>query len=217
VPPVSASTAPIDIVGLLGGQWFGTRAEVALRDADLLIGHAQQFDLLAAEITGDRVELWGDLGAVVDLAVRQRDSGRRPCILAAGDPGFHGMVRFAAARLGEDGIAVHPAPSSVALAFARLGTNWDDAVVASAYALPADQVVAAVVDHPKVAVLVSRRFSPEALGAALVDAGCAARTVAVCSRLGEPDEAVEHTDLSGLARGAFDHLAVVVLRSTDHR
>ena len=150
--PVPVSTEPIAIVGLLGGQWFGRGAEAALRGADVLIGHAQQFDLLARDIAGERVELWGDLGAVVDHAVEQRAAGRRPCILAAGDPGFHGMVRFAAERLGEDDLAVHPAPSSVALAFARVGTSWDDAAVASAHAQSRDEVVATVIDHPKVAV-----------------------------------------------------------------
>ena len=209
------STAPIAIVGLLGGQWFGRRAEDALRDADVLIGHAEQFALLPSDIAGDRVELWGDLGAVVDRAAAERAAGRRPCILAAGDPGFHGMVRFAARRLGEDGITVHPAPSSVALAFARVGTSWDDAVVASAYAQEPDEVVAAVLGHPKVAILVSRRLPPHALGVALVEAGCDPRAVTVCTRLGEPDEQLTRTDLAGLSAGDFPHLSVVVLRRVD--
>jgi precorrin-6Y C5,15-methyltransferase (decarboxylating) len=202
----------IAIVGLLGGQWFGRDAEAALRGAAVLLGHADQFALLDPGIAGERVELWGDLGAVVDAAVAHRAAGRRPCILAAGDPGFHGMVRYAAGRLGEDGIAVHPAPSSVALAFARLGTGWDDAVVASVRTQSPGEVVATVATHPKVAVLVSPRFPPEALGAALLAAGCRPRRVAVCSRLAEPGERVTRTDLAGLAAGVFDPLSVVVLR-----
>jgi precorrin-6Y C5,15-methyltransferase (decarboxylating) len=122
------------------------------------------------------------------------------------------MVRYAAGRLGEDGIAVHPAPSSVALAFARVGTGWDDAVVASVRTQSPGEVVATVATHPKVAVLVSPRFPPEALGAALLAAGCRPRRVAVCSRLAEPGERVTRTDLAGLAAGVFDPLSVVVLR-----
>jgi precorrin-6B C5,15-methyltransferase / cobalt-precorrin-6B C5,C15-methyltransferase len=203
---------PIAIVGLLGGQWFGRDAEAALRGAAVLLGHADQFALLDAGIPGERVELWGDLAAVVDTAVAHRAGGRRPCILAAGDPGFHGMVRFAAGRLGDDGIAVHPAPSSVAMAFARLGAGWDDAVVASVRTQPPGEVVATVDAHPKVAVLVSPRLPPEGLGAALLAAGCGPREVAVCSHLAEPDERVTRTDLAGLAGGTFDPLSVVVLR-----
>lgn len=209
--PSPVTREPIAIVGLLGGQWFGRAAEAALRAAGVLIGHAEQFALLPDDIPGERLELWGDLGAVIDRAVAERDAGRRPCILAAGDPGFHGMVRVAARRLGEEGIAVHPAPSSIALAFARLGTGWDDATVASLHGQSLDAVVATV-DHPTVAVLASRRHPPEALGAALVAAGCGDRRVAVCSRLAEPGETVVRTDLAGLAAGTFDPLSVVVVR-----
>lgn len=211
--PAPAPSEPIAIVGLLGGQWFGRAAEAALRAADVLLGHAEQFALLPGDIPGERVELWGDLGAVIDRAIAEREAGRRPCILAAGDPGFHGMVRVAARRLGEEGIAVHPAPSSIALAFARLGAGWDDAVVASLHGQPLDEVVATVIGHRTVAVLASRRCPPEALGAALVAAGCGDRPVAVCSRLAEPGERIVRTDLAGLAAGAFDPLSVVVLRT----
>jgi precorrin-6B C5,15-methyltransferase / cobalt-precorrin-6B C5,C15-methyltransferase len=205
------SAAQVAIVGLLGGQWFGRAAEAALREADVLLGHARQFALLAEDIKGERVESWGDLAAVVDQACAARDEGRRACILAAGDPGFHGMVRFAVDRLGADGVAVHPAPSSVALAFARLGEPWDDASVVSLHGQPLDATVAAVQAGPKVAVLVSKRQPAEALGRALLDAGCEPRDVAVCTRLAEPDEAVVRTDLVGLAAGPFDDLSVVVV------
>jgi len=208
---VSAERIPI--VGLLGGQWFGRAAEAALREADVLLGHARQFALLTDDIEGERVESWGDLAAVLDQACAARDGGRRACILAAGDPGFHGMVGLAVDRLGADGVAVHPAPSSVALAFARLGERWDDATVVSLHGQPLDAAVGAVRAGPKVAVLVSKRQPAEALGHALIDAGCEPRDVAVCTRLAEPDEAVVHTDLAGLATGPFDDLSVVVVRA----
>jgi precorrin-6B C5,15-methyltransferase / cobalt-precorrin-6B C5,C15-methyltransferase len=206
---------PIPIVGLLGGQWFGHAAERALREAAVLLGHADQFALLTADIPGERAEVWGDLGEVVDRAVAARDAGRPPCILAAGDPGFHGMVRFAARRLGENGIAVHPAPSSIALAAARVGMAWDDLVVASVRAQSLAEVAEAVRSHPRVAVLVSRRVPPQTVGTALVAAGCPDRWVAVCARLAEPGEEVTRTDLAGLAEGTFDPLAVVILRAPE--
>ena len=202
---------PIPIVGLLGGQWFGHRAERALREAVVLLGHADQFALLPDDITGERAEVWGDLGAVVDRAVVERDAGRSPCILAAGDPGFHGMVRFAVRRLGEEGIAVHSAPSSIALAAARVGMAWDDLVVASVRGQSLAEIADLVRANPRVAVLVSRRVPPETVGTALVAAGCPDRRVAVCARLAEPGEEVTRTDLHGLATGTFDPLAVVVL------
>jgi precorrin-6Y C5,15-methyltransferase (decarboxylating) len=206
-------TRPITIVGLVGGQWFGRDAEAALRRAHVLIGHARQFALLPADIPGERVELWGDIDAVIARAVEARDSGGRACILSDGDPGYYGMLRLAIARLGEGAVAVHPAPSAVALACARAGIPWDDAVVVSLHGGTLDDAVAAAVAHPKVAVLVSKARPAAAVGRALADAGVDDRLVVVCSRLGEGEaERVVFTDVAGLADGTFDPLSVVLLR-----
>ncbi len=94
---------------------------------------------------------------------------------------------------------MHPAPSSITLAFARVGLPWDDAVIATCHGRPIEPAAAAVADHHKVAVLVSRDSPPEALGRAVVAAGSQPRDVWVCSRLGEAGESVTHTDLDGLA------------------
>jgi precorrin-6Y C5,15-methyltransferase (decarboxylating) len=63
----------------------------------------------------------------------------------------------------------------------------------------------------KVAVLTSPDNPPEAVGAALLAAGCGPREVAVVARIGEDGEAVTRCDLATLARGAFDPMSVVIL------
>jgi len=206
----------VSVVGLHGGQWYGRDAEAALRSADLLVGAARQHaDLAQAELRGEPVDLWGKLDELVDLCVARSAQGQRVCVLASGDPGFFGIVRVLAARLGAETIAVHPAPSSVAMAFARAAMPWDDAVVATCHGRPLESSVRAVLEHPKVAVLVSRDNPPEALGRAVVDAGGDDRNVWVCSHLGEPEETIHRTDLDGLAAGTFDPLSVVLLAAPD--
>jgi precorrin-6Y C5,15-methyltransferase (decarboxylating) len=214
VPPVAAPPV-ISVVGLHGGHGFGSGAGAALRDADVLIGAARQFGQLPAEVHGERIDLWGPLDEVLDLAASRSEAGQRVCLLAAGDPGFFGLTRLAAARLGPGRLAVHPAPSSISLAFARVGANWDDAVVVSAHGRPLSRAVDAVLGHPKVAILVSPDQPPEALGRALLDAGCGSRRITVCSRLGEPDEAIVDCDVVGLAEGTFSALSVVIARAPD--
>jgi precorrin-6Y C5,15-methyltransferase (decarboxylating) len=59
-------------------------------------------------------------------------------------------------------------------------------------------------------MLASPDYPPEALGAALVAAGCGARGVMVAARLGEADEVVWTGDVDGLAAGCFDGLSVVI-------
>lgn len=213
-PPAhtGADTPPVSVVGLHGGVWYGPAAEAALRAADLLVGAARQHDDLApAALPGEPVELWGQLDELVELCVERSAAGQRVCVLAAGDPGFFGIVRVLAARLGPGVLDVHPAPSSVSLAFARAGLPWDDAVVATCHGRPLASSVEAALDHPKVAVLVSRDNPPEALGRALHEEHGATRQVWVCSHLGEDGETVTRTDLAGLASGSFDPLSVVLL------
>ncbi|HEV7686810.1 MAG TPA: precorrin-6y C5,15-methyltransferase (decarboxylating) subunit CbiE, partial [Acidimicrobiia bacterium] len=158
-----------------------------------------------------RIEVAGPLAETLELAAERRALGERVCLLASGDPGFFGIVRVASARFGPGALEVHPAPSSVAMAFARAGLHWDDAVVVSAHGRPMPAAVEEVLPRPKVAVLTAPDQPPEALGRALLDAGCGPRRVTVCARLGHDDEAVTRTDLDGLAAGAFAPLAVVLL------
>ncbi len=208
--PVAMPVAtPVAIVGLHGGEWFGRAAGAALRGADVLIGAARHLDaLLPAAAPGERVALAAPLAAVLDLAERRQARGERVCVLSSGDPGFFGVARLAAARFP---VAVHPAPPSVSLAFARAGVNWDDAAVVSAHGRSLAHAVETVRRHPKVAVLTAPDQPPETLGQELLAAGCGPRQVTVCSHLGEASEAVVHGDLEDLAQGTYPARTVVVL------
>lgn len=204
-------TRAVSVVGLHGGVWYGSAAEQALRAADVLVGSRRQHaDLAPAGLGGEPVELWGRIDETAELCAVRAASGARVCVLASGDPGFFGIVRVLAARLGPAALDVHPAPSAVSLAFARIGIPWDDAVVTTCHGRPVDAAADAVATHHKVAVLVSPEAPPSAVGAAAVAAGAPARAVWVCSRLGEPAESVTRTDLAGLASGTFDPRSVVV-------
>ena len=145
-----------------------------------------------------------------------RQRGQRVTILASGDPGFFGIVRVLAHRFGSDALAVHPAPSSVALAFARIGMSWDDALIVSAHGRPLEAAVAAALRVPKIAILTSPTQPPQQLGQALLAADCSPRQVTVASHLGEPDECVFRTDLQGLASGTFGAMSVVLLLDASH-
>jgi precorrin-6B C5,15-methyltransferase / cobalt-precorrin-6B C5,C15-methyltransferase len=109
-------------------------------------------------------------------------------VLASGDPGFFGIVRALRAR----GItpAVIPAVSSVALAFARLALDWDDALVLSAHGRDPRHALAAALAHPK-AVILTAPANVAQLAADLLAAG---KTVYLAERLGTTDEKL--TDLS---------------------
>lgn len=130
-------------------------------------------------------------------------------VLASGDPGFFGIVR--ALRAHGLALDVLPARSSVALAFARAGLPWDDAVVVSAHGRETRDLRTAVnasLAHPKVAVLCGPGATARELGGALSDSK---RTFVVAERLGELDEAVTTCTPADAAARDWDDLAVVLV------
>lgn len=207
-----AERGSVAMVGLVGGECFGRSAAAALAGADVIVGARRHLDSVALPAGAEIAELGPDLAAELDRLVAWSDAGRQVCVLASGDPGFFGLGRLARARLGE-GLTVHPAPTSVALACARAGSQWDDAVVCSAHGRDAGPAVEAALRHPKVAILCAPAAPPEEIGRRLVAAGCGARRATVAGRLGEPGEQVWSGDLEQLAGGRFDPLSVVVLEA----
>jgi precorrin-6Y C5,15-methyltransferase (decarboxylating) len=206
---------PLDVIGLVGGESFGAAARAALASADVLVGSARQLGLVTAPPRAECVALTADLDAALETIDDRRRAGARVCVLASGDPGFFGIVRVLELRLGADNLVVHPAPSSVSLAFGRLGCSWEDALVVSAHGRPLAEAIAKVLTTPKAAVLTSPDNPPEAIGAALLACGSTPRSTAVMSRIGEAGEAFFEGDLAALAAGSFDPMSVVVLRDPD--
>ena len=188
---------PIVVVGVTGGAPPET-------DADLLVGGRRNLEGLP----GRHLVIGGDLGPVLDAIAGEPG---RVCVLASGDPGFFGIVRALAARFGPEALDVRPAVSSVALAFARLGLPWDDAVVVSAHGRPLRAAARLAAAATKAAVLTSPDSPPEALGKELAVVGARHRRAVVCTRLGTEAEQVSEVDLDALAGGTWDPVSVVVL------
>ncbi|MCU4187446.1 precorrin-6y C5,15-methyltransferase (decarboxylating) subunit CbiE [Acidiferrimicrobium sp. IK] len=208
--------AAIAVVGLHGGRPYGPAAFEALARAGVVVGSPRHLEAtVGLRAEASTVPLTGPLDAVIDRVEEASDAGQAVCVLASGDPGFFGIVRALGQRVGPSRLEVHPAPSSVALAFARIGEPWDDALIVSAHGRPLEHAVAAVraSDAPSVAVLTAPANPPEAVGRALIAAGLrSAGDVVVASHLGDARESVTRTDLAGLAAGAFDPMSVVILR-----
>ncbi|MCU1500455.1 MAG: Precorrin methylase [Acidimicrobiales bacterium] len=219
-----ATERSIAVVGLIGGRPVGAAAEAALRDATLVAGSADQ---LAATVelrgaSAETVVVAGGLGAL-DVVVAHDGPA---CVLASGDPGFFGIARAVRARLAaadvggrraSDGgaptrpVEVFPAPSSVALAFARAGVSWEGAIVRSAHTGHVERIAAEVAVAPVAAVLCGPDAPPEVVAAALLAHGAHHGLAVVAAHLAEPDEQVTTGDLASIASGSFPHRSVLVL------
>jgi precorrin-6B C5,15-methyltransferase / cobalt-precorrin-6B C5,C15-methyltransferase len=176
----------ITVVGL-DGRLLDGEIERLLVDAALVAGGWQHLETLGVE-RGRAVVLKGDLS---EALARIEGTEGPVVVLASGDPGFFGIVRLLGGQFGRENLRVLPGLSSVALAFARAGLSWDDAVTVSAHGRDPRRAVNVCRAHPKVAVLTSPDFGPAELAEAL---GGLDRTFVVAEKLGEADERVFHGD-----------------------
>ncbi|MDP9475934.1 MAG: precorrin-6y C5,15-methyltransferase (decarboxylating) subunit CbiE, partial [Actinomycetota bacterium] len=128
-------------------------------------------------------------------------------VLASGDPGFFGIVRMLGERFGRESLRVLPGRSSAALAFARAGLHWDDAVIVSAHGREPRRAVNVCRAHPKVAVLTSPGFGPAELACDLEGWG---RSLFVAEGLGGEEERCFRGDAATVAQMEWRDPNVVI-------
>jgi precorrin-6B C5,15-methyltransferase / cobalt-precorrin-6B C5,C15-methyltransferase len=172
----------ITVIGL-DGSALSAGARGSIEEAALVVGGSRHLETLGVEPERAAV-LKGDLSEALG---RIEETAGPVVVLASGDPGFFGIVRLLAGRFGREKLCVLPGASSVALAFARAGLPWDDAVTVSAHGRDPRRAVNVCRTHPKVAVLTSPEFGPAELARELEGWE---RAFLVAERLGEPDERV---------------------------
>lgn len=210
---LGAISGTVAVIGLSGAD-LSDEARELLRDAALVAGGERHLRELSVEPERS-VALKGDLSEA--LARIEAESGP-VAVLASGDPGFFGIVRLLAGRLGPERLRVLPAPSSVALAFGRVGLHWEDAVVVSVHGDPEERSPRRAVNvcraHPKVCVLTSPAFGPAELARELRGLG---REVAILERLGTPEERVFRGDAEGIAARDWHDPNVVLVLDPERR
>jgi precorrin-6Y C5,15-methyltransferase (decarboxylating) len=197
----------ITVVGAGTGP-LGADVRERIATAPLVVGAPRHLAGVAAVPATRTLPLSGDLRPVMDAIGAVEDAGGAAVVLASGDPGFFGVVRALAERFGRDRLDVVPGVSSVALAFARAGVSWDDALVVSAHGRDPRTAVNACRAHAKVAVLTSPSFGPADLARELAGFG---RRFVVAERLGDEGERVAEGDADAISRGTWADPNVVVV------
>ena len=169
----------ITVIGC-DGRPLPPEATAVLAAARLVIGAPRHLSAVPIPDTAERIEL-KHLDEALDAVTAQPGPA---VVLASGDPGFFGIVRALRAR----GIRPHviPAVSSAALAFARLGLDWDDALVVSAHGRDPRRALAAALAHPKAAILTA----PGTASGLARELFAAGKRVYVVELLGTPQERV---------------------------
>ncbi|MDQ1714275.1 MAG: precorrin-6B C5,15-methyltransferase / cobalt-precorrin-6B C5,C15-methyltransferase [Frankiaceae bacterium] len=194
----------ITVIGY-DGSALSPRAADRLASATLVVGAQRLLEACPPAPAAVTIPF----SEMADLLAGLRDHDGEAAVLASGDPGFFGIVR--ALRAHGLSCEVLPATTSVALAFARAGLPWDDAVVVSAHGRDNRDLRTAINvarAHPKVAILCGPGATAREIGAELLDTD---RRLLVAQRLCLADESVVECSPAEAAARDWDELAVVLV------
>lgn len=181
---------PVTVVGMgLSPADLTRRRKEIIGSADILVGgrrHLEGFEHLPAE----KWPIGRDLDGLM-AAIREVMSEKAVVVLASGDPLFFGIGARMVDALGSDNVSIHPNISSVAAAFARIRTPWQDARVLSVHGrFDCRELLAGLRRNDKIAVLTDPEQTPGWLARFLREHGVSGFSLWVFERLGTGDEAV---------------------------
>lgn len=189
----------VTVVGLHdeGCASLSARAVNAVGKAQVLAGGARHLAFFP-QFQGERLVLRGGVDAWLARLATLADE-HQVVVLASGDPLFFGIGARIVAALGREHVEILPAPSSVQLAFARVGLAWDDATFLSLHGRPRVGLATRLQRLRKVALLTDDESSPAVIAAHLLQQGQSDWRAFCCERLGGPGERVRAFTLPELA------------------
>lgn len=221
---------PCSIIGILDDGWDGLSGHVRARlaAASCVIGAARTLELVAPHLAAQakQHDMDGALLRVPEWITAALSEGQTVAVLATGDPLCHGIAKLLLEKVGAENIEILPAPSTIQLAFARLGRPWQQAQIVSVHGKDADEwfsgatpqhglyaLVRAVAEHDLLAAFTSPENGPERIARALLAVGYGDELrLSVASRLLLPDEEVNaDLSLSDAAARKFASPNIVVI------
>jgi cobalt-precorrin-7 (C5)-methyltransferase len=184
-------------------------ARAAVLKADVLIV-SRRLENLFPECPAERIDSGTDIAGTLDAIASRRDAGRQVVVLATGDPGIASLAQPVIRRFGRESCEVIPGISSVQVAFARLGLDWQDARIISAHSSDPEMNAADLKEAGKIAILGGR---PGALrwAAGLIPELGEGRRVFLCEELTLPDEKIREVCAEKLTTLPVSTRAIIVI------
>lgn len=174
-----------------------------------MFGGARHLELAAALIGGEARQWPKPFDAAMN-AVTAR-AGRKVCVLASGDPFFHGVGTTLARVIAPEQICTIPAPSSISLAAARMGWALQDVETVSLHGRPIDLIRPLLHPGARILALTSDADAPAAIAALLVELGFGRSRITVLEALGGPNERIRSTRIASFDLENINPLNVLAL------
>ncbi len=165
---------------------LGQAARQAIAAAKVIFGGARHLDLLPADIAAERIAWPTPFAGAYDLLLARR--GMPVCVLASGDPMHYGIGATLTRSVPAKEMLILPAPSSYALAAARMVWPLQAATLLTVHGRPLDLLHPHLQAGAKLLVLSNDGASPAEIARLLTARGFGASTVTVLEHLGGPKE-----------------------------
>jgi precorrin-6B C5,15-methyltransferase / cobalt-precorrin-6B C5,C15-methyltransferase len=196
---------PLTVIGLGADGWQGLspQAQDLIANAEVLMGSTRQLALVPGSpaAAGAQVRVaWPSPLSESLPGLLATHRGQRICVLASGDPTFHGIGTTLTRLLGAEAVRVIPHPSSVSLACARLGWAQEQVQAVSLVGHPLELVQPHIQPGRKLVVLSWGAHTPAEVAALLVARGYGGSEFTVLEQLGSGEERVRSTRAD-----AWDH------------
>jgi precorrin-6Y C5,15-methyltransferase (decarboxylating) len=189
----AASARWLSIVGIGedGISGLSPAAQALVSGAEIVFGGKRHLALAAPLIRG-AARFWPspfERGIEEVLALR----GRQVCVLASGDPFFHGVGAVLAAHVDAAEMLVLPSPSAFSLAAARLAWSLPATALLSLHGRELDLVRPHLHPRARILALTSDANGPRAIAKLLAQSGFPRSRLTVLEALGGPRERMRRT------------------------
>lgn len=195
-------------IGADGEAGLSPAARAWLTEAEVIYGGARHLAMLP-DLAGEKRPWPSPLEDFYPQLPGLR--GRKVCVLASGDPFLFGIGSLIAERLAPGEYRCLPAPSSVALAAARLGWAQQDATAVSLHGRPLHRIIPHLTPKARLLVLSWDGTTPAKLGALLTDRGFGPSRLWVLETLGGADERIRETRADAVPQTGFAALNLIAL------
>lgn len=183
----------LTVVGVGADGWDGLApvAREVIGQAEVLMGSSRQLALIP-EGKAEQIAWPSPLSESLP-GLLEENKTKKICVLASGDPTFHGIGTTLTRLLGADAVRVIPHPSSVSLACARLGWPQDQVQVVSLVGHPLELVQPHIQPGRRLVVLSWGAHTPAEVTKVLTDRGYGESRFTVLEQLGSAAERVRST------------------------
>ncbi|MGR3177638.1 MAG: precorrin-6y C5,15-methyltransferase (decarboxylating) subunit CbiE [Candidatus Anammoxibacter sp.] len=180
-----------------------------IEGAEVLVGSKRLLGMFP-EIKAERILLGKDYKSLADKINGLKKSN--VAILVSGDPGFFSLAKILIKRFGIDNCAVIPGISSVQLAFARIGENWNDARFISLHGRDEelDNLIQTIKQNEKVAVLTDENNNPSKIAKLLVHNKITDRKAYIFENLTLENEFIHKLDIKSMCEVDVKGMNIVV-------